>query len=92
MIFLSFNCRGLASQPKKLAFRELIRSKNPDVIMLQETLGKGDEAINILSKMLPGWVFHALDAVGRSGEVVSGYNSKKLRYIYSWGYSGTLFK
>ena len=72
MIFLSFNYRGLASQPKNLAFRELIRSQNPDVIMLQETLGKGDEVISVLSKLIPGWVFHALDVTGRSGAVVLG--------------------
>ena len=49
---------------KNLAFKELVHSHNPDVIMLQETLGKGDEVIRILLKLLPGWAFHALDVVG----------------------------
>ena len=53
--------------------------------MLQETLGKGDEVIRILLKLLPGWAFHALDVVGRSGGVVSGYNTRKLRETSSWG-------
>lgn len=47
--------------------------------MPQETLGKGDEVISALSKMMPGWVFHPLDATSRSGGVVSGFTSKKLR-------------
>ena len=90
MIVLSFNCRGLASQPKKLAFKELVRSHNPDIILLQETLGKGEEIINIISKLLPGWSFFALDAVGRSGGVVSSFNPKKLKYVSSWGSSSLL--
>ena len=83
MIFLSVNCRGLASQSKKLAFRELVRSQNLDIILLQETLGKGDEVINSISKLLPDWVFHALDSVGRSGGVITGFYPKKLRYVSS---------
>ena len=58
--------------------------------MLQETLGKGDEVISSISKLLPDLVFHALDTVGRSGGVVSGFNSKNLRYISSWGFVNCL--
>ena len=85
MIVLSFNCRGLASQGKRLAFKELVRAHNPDIILLQETLGKGEEVVSALSKMLPGWSFFALDVVGRSGGVVSGFNPIKLKYVSSWG-------
>ena len=53
--------------------------------MPQETLGKGDEVISALSKMMHGWVFHALDATRRSRGVVSGFNSKKIREVSSWG-------
>ena len=73
MILLSFNCRGLASQPKKLAFRNLISQYNPDILMLQETLGKGEEIIAFLSKSMPGWLFRAIDADGRSGGLVTGF-------------------
>lgn len=67
MILLSYNCRGLASHPKKLALRDLIRQNNPDILMLQETLGKGEKIIDLLSKLLLGWVFQALDANGHFG-------------------------
>ena len=83
MIFLYFNYRGLASQPKKLAFRELVRSQNLDIVLLQETLGKGDDVICSISKLLPNWVFYALDAVGRSRGMVTGFNPKKFRYVSS---------
>ena len=75
MNLLSFNCRGLASQPKKLAFRNLISQYNLDILMLQETLGKGEEIIELLSKLMPGWLFQALDADGRSGGLVTGYRA-----------------
>ena len=42
MIFLSFNCRGLANPDKRLALKELIAHKPIDIIFLQETLGDGD--------------------------------------------------
>ena len=79
MILLSFNCRGLASQPKKLAFRNLIRQYNPDILMLQETLGKGEEIIAFLSKLLPGWLFRAIDADGRSGGLVTRFKAGNLK-------------
>lgn len=66
MILLSYNYRVLASQPKKLALRDVIRQNNLDILMLQETLGKGEEIIALLSKLLLGWLFRALDANGRS--------------------------
>jgi len=57
MIFLSCNCRGLASKPKKLALKEIVHRYNPDVLLLQETLGRGEEVTKVLSTLLPGWNF-----------------------------------
>ena len=41
MILLTLNCRGLASQPKKLAVKRLIVEQSVDVIFLQETMIEG---------------------------------------------------
>eukprot|EP00253_Pinus_taeda_P019452 PITA_19452 len=90
MIILSYNCRGLASQPKKLALKELVRSNKPDIIFLQETLGKGEEVTGCLNKILPDWSFHVLDSNGHSGGVALGFNSKVLREISSWGWENVL--
>ena len=90
MIILSFNCRGLASQPKKLALRELVKSQNPDVMLIQENLGQGEEVKGILSRMFPGWVFQALDAHGRFGGLVTRYNSGRIKELSTWGFENSL--
>ena len=41
MILLTLNCRGLASQPKKLAVKRLIDEQAVDVIFLQKMVIKG---------------------------------------------------
>ena len=58
--------------------------------MLQETLGKGEEIVALLSKLMPGWLFQALDADGRSGGLVTGYRVGNLREISAWGFDHTL--
>ncbi len=90
MIILSYNCKGLASLPKKLALKELVRTNKPDIILLQETLGKGEEVTRFLVKLLLGWSFHAIDANGHLGGVALGFNAKVLREISSWGSENVL--
>lgn len=90
MIILSYNNRGLASLPKKLALKELVRTNKPDILLIQEMLGKGEEVIGWLIKLFPGWTFHAIDANGHSGGVALGYNAKVLREISSWGSENVL--
>ena len=64
MILTSWNCRGLASKPKKLALKEWINNSNLDVIFLQETLGRAFEIEAMLKTLLPGWIFSAVDSTG----------------------------
>ena len=90
MIILSFNCRGLASTPKKLALKDLVKENKPDILLLQETLGKGEDIIGCLHKLLPGWSFHAVDATGHSGGAALGFNMKAVREISSWGAENVL--
>eukprot|EP00253_Pinus_taeda_P026726 PITA_26726 len=73
MILLSWNCRGLASKPRKLALKEMVMSSKLDFILLQETLGKSIEAETTLMSLLPGWRFTAMDSVGHSGGLAIGY-------------------
>jgi exonuclease III len=40
---MSFNCRGLVGPLKKPALKRVICSEHPDVLLLQETLGEGEE-------------------------------------------------
>lgn len=90
MICLSWNCKGLASKPKKLALKELMQWYNPDFIMLQETLGSSSEVVKSLGTLFPGRQFQALDSHGHSGGVAVGFREGKIKYLNSWGFSNGL--
>jgi exonuclease III len=84
MKLLSFNCRGLASPSKKSSLKRLVMSHQPDVLFLQETLADECSATQALLKLFPGWDFLGLDAIGRSGGLVIGWNQKKIKLLNSW--------
>jgi len=85
MIILSLNCHGLASSPKELALKEVIHNYNLDILLLQETLGAGEEVSKSLSKLMPRWSIHALNAKGRSGGITLGVKEGKFKVPNSWG-------
>lgn len=85
---LSFNCRGLASAPKKLAIQRLFEIEQPDIILLQETLGSAEDISHCLHTLAPRWKFLAMDASGRSGGLALGYNPRSIRIDSSWGGQG----
>ena len=85
MKVMSFNCRGLASPLKKSSLRRLVELNQPDVILLQETLGCSEVVIRVLETLLPGWIFVAVDARGRSGGLASGWKVQSCRCDCSWG-------
>ena len=41
MIFMTLNCRGLASKPKKLVIYRLVVDEFVNVLFIQETMGDG---------------------------------------------------
>jgi exonuclease III len=67
MKIMSFNCRGLAGALKKPTLKRVITTEHPDVLLLQETMGVGEEVKSSLELLLLGWVFITVDAMGRSG-------------------------
>eukprot|EP00253_Pinus_taeda_P027180 PITA_27180 len=85
---LSFNCRGLASPSKKLAMKRLIESELVDIIMLQETLCPAEKIVHDMQAMVPGWCFFANDAVGRSGGIAIGFNTRTIKPNSTWGGMG----
>lgn len=87
---LSFNCRGLASEPKKLAIRRLFESEQPDIILLQETLGPAETIEHCLNSISPRWKFLATDTSGRSGGLAIRINPRTIRLDSSWGGKGFL--
>eukprot|EP00253_Pinus_taeda_P009499 PITA_09499 len=85
MILTSWNCRGLASKPKKLALREMVMNSKADILLLQETLGNGVEVESVLNALLPGWKFSAMDSAGHSGGLAVGYREGRIKIRNQWG-------
>jgi hypothetical protein len=54
-------------------------------MLLQETLGAGEEIKSRLKSLLPGWDFETLDATGRSGGLEIGWNTHSIKVSNSWG-------
>lgn len=53
--------------------------------MLQETLGRGEEVSTILTFLLPGWNFQALDSIGHLGGIAMGIREGRLKLKNLWG-------
>ena len=62
MIFMTLNCRGLASKPKKLAICILVEEQHIDIVFLQESMGNGVLLVEEMESILKGWTFSSLDA------------------------------
>jgi exonuclease III len=85
MKIMSFNCRGLVGALKKPSLKRVVTTEHPDVLLLQETMGVGDEIKTCLELMLLGWVFTTVDALGRSGGLAKGWNSHNVQVLNSSG-------
>lgn len=81
MKWISLNCRGLASNSKKLALKLLMSSDKIDIIFLQETLGNSVNIINTLEGMFKDWDFFAVDGRGRFGGLTLGVNCKSIKIL-----------
>ena len=54
MKILSFNYRGLEGALKTPSLKRVIPLEHPDVLLLQETMGVGEEVKSSLELLLPG--------------------------------------
>lgn len=64
MLIPSYNIMGLGGAPKKRAIHHLLKLQNPDIIMIQETMSKGWEAVSFVFSLVMGWSFCTLNVVG----------------------------
>lgn len=87
---LSYNCKGLASAPKKLVMKRLIETESIHIIMLQETLCSAEQISKTFQSLTPGWSFIALDATSRSSSLAIGVNPRSIRIDATWGGTGYL--
>jgi exonuclease III len=85
MKIISFNYRGLAGALKKPALKRVIATEHPDVLLLQQTMGVGEEVKSSMELLLPGWKFFIVDTMGRSGSLATCWNTHNIQSINSWG-------
>jgi exonuclease III len=84
MLFLSFNCRGLASPSKKLSLKRIVEIHKPDVLFFQELICEGGQIVGKLETLLGGWEFRFVDAQGRFGDLILGWHKRCLNCSHSW--------
>ena len=90
MILLTLNCRGLASQPKKLVVKRLIDQQAVDVIFLQETMIEGCVLVQELEHLIHGWQFILVDAKGISSGLILGWKSCNFLFHNAWAMNSGL--
>ena len=86
MILLSYNCSGLASPHNKSSIKRMITLLDPQIILLQETMGLSNKVKEALESWLPRWVFEAVDAVGKSRGLAIGWVANQIRCENIWGF------
>jgi exonuclease III len=52
MKIVSWNCRGMGQKEKKEAMGKLIKSKKPQILLIQETKMQGPEALREIQQTL----------------------------------------
>jgi hypothetical protein len=82
----SFNYRGLFGTLKITSLKWMIDSEHLDFILLQETLGEGEEVKSRLSSLFLGWNFETLGSLGRSRGLDIGWNTHSIKFINPWGF------
>jgi len=87
---LSFNCRGVLRPSKKISLHRLVESTQPNILMLQETLGDAILVVPLLEKIFKGWNFIKLDAKGHSRGFSMGWRSSSIKIVNSWGFDSRL--
>jgi hypothetical protein len=75
---------GFIKPLKKSALKRLVTLHQPNIIFLEETLADEHSATQALLNLFPGWAFLGLDASGRSGGLVTGWNLRRLKPLNSW--------
>ena len=86
MKIISFNNRGLASNPKKLSLKMFLSLQQPDIILLQETMGIEEEISLHLKNSFTFYDFHAISVQGNSEELVLGWNPRETNLLNIWSF------
>lgn len=77
--------QGLGEPAQKSAINRMVAMYDPQIILLQETMGASDSVKKALESWLSGWNFEAVDAIGKSGGLAIGWLTRQIRCENIWG-------
>jgi hypothetical protein len=83
---VSFHWQGQLLFLKKFSLHKLVESTQPNLILLQETLGEAASIITFLESFLKHWKFIGVYAKGRSRGLAIGWNTRSVKILNSWGF------
>jgi hypothetical protein len=63
-----------------------VESSQPDLLLLQETMGEVASVIPLLEGFLKQWKFIGVDSKGRSRGLAMGWNTRTVKLLNSWGF------
>jgi exonuclease III len=81
MKIISWNCRGLGSQRKKEAMKDLIRISNLDILLVQETKLEESEFLQTSARLWEKGAGAMVSVRGASGGIGSLWNSSTLEIL-----------
>jgi len=79
MIVVSWNCRGLGRVPWTLDVKDLIKSENPSILLLQETKMKEDDVTKIEKCLWKSNNLIVKDAKGSSRGLCTLWSKQQVR-------------
>jgi hypothetical protein len=75
---------GRAIPSKKISLHRLVELTQPNIIILEETLGDVDTISQVLEGLLGVWMFIGLDARGSSRGLAIGWRTRSDKLLSSW--------
>jgi exonuclease III len=87
MKIISWNCRGLGSQSKKYAMKDLIRITNPDLLLVQKTKLEEHEFLQTSARLWKKGARVVVTAKGGSGGIGSLWNSSTFKLLKTEHYT-----
>ena len=92
MKILSMNIWDFGGLTKQKSLCSLFTSLKPDMILLQETMCSFSHALNLFSKLKPGWELCSIDSTGLLGGLLLGWNPLLIGCKAFTSYAGILLK
>jgi exonuclease III len=81
MKVISWNCRGLGSKTKEEAMRALIKTENPDILLIQETKLEENLFLQSSKRFWKKGGINATSARGASGGLGTLWNDSKYKMV-----------